>query len=224
MTTLTKKDCLDAIERFTARRGLPENIYSDSSRTFIGTRGEIEFPKLLMDSEFKEVVDAFTKGQQRDWLTIPPRTPHLGGLWEATIKFTTRHFYRTVGKTKMSFENFTTLITQIEASLNSRPLTAPVSKPNDTSVLTPAHFLIGRPLTTLPEPSRRQPDTKQKLQKHQQHSQTISEKVDRGLLNNRSTSTKMAQEQSTVYRQWHCCHHGRQHASNAMATGKDYKS
>ena len=80
VTTLTKEDCLDAIRRFTARRGLPENICSDNSRTFIGTRGEIEFRKLLMDREFKGLVDAFTTGQQINWLTIPPRTPHFGGL------------------------------------------------------------------------------------------------------------------------------------------------
>ena len=34
--TLTKEDCLYVMKRFTARRGLPENIYSDNSRTFNG--------------------------------------------------------------------------------------------------------------------------------------------------------------------------------------------
>ena len=87
VTKLTKEDCLDAIKRFIARRGLPENIYSENSRTFIGTRGEIEFRKLLMDRKFKELVDVFTTGQQINWLTIPPLTPHFVGLWEAAIKF-----------------------------------------------------------------------------------------------------------------------------------------
>ena len=80
--------------------------------------------------------------------------PHFEGLWEAAIKSMKRHFYRTVGTTKMSFEDFTTLITHIEVILYSRPLTAPSSDAKDPSALTPAPFLIGRPLTVLPESSQ----------------------------------------------------------------------
>ena len=59
-----------------------------------------------------------------------------------------------MGTIKLSFENFTTMITQIEGILNSRPLAAPSSDANNPSLLAPAHFLIGRPLTALPEPSQ----------------------------------------------------------------------
>ncbi|KAK7605137.1 hypothetical protein V9T40_006995 [Parthenolecanium corni] len=41
--------------------------------------------------------------------------------------------------------------TQIEAILNSRPLVAKTGVPN-VITLTPAHFLIGRSITKLPEP------------------------------------------------------------------------
>ena len=180
VTTLTKEDCLHAIKGFTAQRRLPEIIYSDNSRTFIGTRGEIEFRKLSMDRELKELEEAFSTGQQINWLTILPWTSHFGGLWEAAIKSMRRHFYRTLGTTKMSFEIFTTLITQIEAILNSRPLTAPSSDANEPSALTPPNSFAGAI-------SRRQPDTKQKVHKHQQYCQTILEKMVSGLLDNTTT-------------------------------------
>ena len=38
--SLTKDDCLAAIKRFVSRRGIPDEIYSDNSTTFIGTKGE----------------------------------------------------------------------------------------------------------------------------------------------------------------------------------------
>ena len=45
------------------------------------------------------------------------------------------------------------MITQIEACLNSRPLVALSCNDNGIEALTPRHFLIGRPLESLPDPS-----------------------------------------------------------------------
>ena len=59
---------------------------------------------------------------------------------------------RAIGETKLNFEEFATVITQIEACPKSRPL-APLSCDGDTiEPLTPGHFLIGRPLEALPDP------------------------------------------------------------------------
>ena len=61
------------------------------------------------------------------------------------------HLRRILGDVKLTYEELSMVLTQIEACLNSRPL---VPLPNDDDgieELTPGHFPIGKPLTALPE-------------------------------------------------------------------------
>ena len=91
--------------------------------------------------------------QGTTWHFVPPFAPHFGGLWEAGVKRFKHHLRRIVGNHTLTFEEFLTLLTRIESCLNSRPIAPLSNDPEDFSYLTPGHFLIGTPLTSIPEPS-----------------------------------------------------------------------
>ncbi|XP_045483201.1 uncharacterized protein LOC123688642 [Harmonia axyridis] len=90
--------------------------------------------------------------EQIKWSFNPPSGPHFGGLWESGIKSVKSHLLRIIGDQILTYEEFYTVLRQIEALLNSRPLCPLSNDPNDISALTPGHFLTLAPLTALPEP------------------------------------------------------------------------
>ena len=87
------------------------------------------------------------------WKFIPECAPHFGGIWEAAVKSMKTHLKRIVGSVKLTYEDLNTMLTQVEACLNSRPLVPLAPDDEGIEALTPGHFLIGRPLEALPDPS-----------------------------------------------------------------------
>ncbi|XP_037826770.1 uncharacterized protein LOC119614723, partial [Lucilia sericata] len=151
---LSTSSFLSALRRFVAIRGKPKVIWSDNATNFVGAKNELaELKQLFFSQSHQKALQQQCLEDGIEWSFIPPRSPHFGGLWEAAVKSAKLHFYRTVGLNKLTFDELRTLICEISAILNSRPL-CPISEdPNDLEVLTPGHFLIGGPLISIVEPS-----------------------------------------------------------------------
>ncbi|GFT83072.1 integrase catalytic domain-containing protein [Trichonephila clavipes] len=98
-------------------------------------------------------IQLFSAEEGIEWNFIPPASPHFGGLWEANIKSMKRILLKVAKSAIMNFEELTTLMAQIEAVLNSRPLSPHFSSdPNDLNPLTPGHFLTNCAISSFPEP------------------------------------------------------------------------
>lgn len=141
---------LAAYRRFCARRGMPRHLYSDNGTNFVGASRTLRKESTHFINVSADLLDDISK-QGSEWHFIPPASPHFGGLWEAGIKSIKHHLKRVVGDSTLTFEELSTVLYQIEACLNSRPLCPTTSDPTDDSVLTPGHFLIGNALLAPPE-------------------------------------------------------------------------
>ncbi|GJQ78647.1 hypothetical protein Trydic_g11750 [Trypoxylus dichotomus] len=103
------------------------------------------------------------------WHFIPPFSTHQGGLWEAAIKSAKAILFKVIGSAYLTYESLYTVLTQVEAVVNSRPLLPLTNDPEDCSFLTPSHFLIGDTLMNVPESDVSEiPTNRLKLYEHLQ--------------------------------------------------------
>ena len=106
----------------------------------------------MNENQNNEVISDLCSTQGIHWDFIPEHAPQFGGLWESAVKSFKTHLYRIVGTTRLTFEELTTVLVQIEACLHSRPLgVIPHYNDEGIEVLTPGHFLISRPIEALPD-------------------------------------------------------------------------
>lgn len=150
VSDLSTDNFLNAFKRFLSRRGPVSCMYSDNATNFIGAKNCLDdLYNFLEANSTNEVLRNEFNIRRIEWNTIPPRAPHFGGLWESNIKSIKSHLYRVVGTQLLCYEELLTVLTQIEALLNSRPLCL-LSSCHYPEALTPAHFLMSTPIQHLP--------------------------------------------------------------------------
>ncbi len=129
VNSLNVEDTVLALRRFFSRRGLPGIVWSDNAKTFVAARQQLL--QLLGPSS-------------PDWKYIVPRSPWWGGWWERLVRSVKSALKKSLGRKCLTRVELDTVLSEVEACVNSRPLTFVGDCPEDRSPLTPAHFLLGR--------------------------------------------------------------------------------
>ncbi len=126
-------------------------MYSDNESNFQGAANE--FYKLQQAvKKAKQQLQAHV--QNIKWHFTPPRSPNFGGIWEAVIKVMKTLMKKMVEPHPLKLDELMNVITSIEALMNSRPLlSAEGVELEEGLALTPAHFLIYRPMKAPPTPA-----------------------------------------------------------------------
>lgn len=143
----TTEAFLRSFRRMISRRGMVTTFYSDNSKTFeAGSREMQRYFQIMKGKTFKN----FLADHKIEWKFIPPYAPWWGGFYERMMKTIKTPLKKILGRSIYSSDEIYTILTEVEAMVNSRPLTQVSDEPTELEYLTPASFLIGRKLINLP--------------------------------------------------------------------------
>ena len=136
VSDLTSEAFLACLSRSFSRRRKSSVMYRDNATNFVGEKNELaKISEFSRSHKLNSIISRMLANHHINWYFIPPRSPHFGGLWEAAVKSFKYHLVRVIGNQLLTYGQFTTLATEIEAILNSRPLTPLPSDPNDLAAL-----------------------------------------------------------------------------------------
>ena len=143
---LTVPTFIEAFRRFSSRKSLPRIMISDNASTYQSAAEELL--KLLKSP----ILETHLSKHTVQWKFIPKRAPWYGGSSERLIGLTKVALRKVLGRASIRLPELQTIVTEIEAILNDRPLTFISSNIDDEQPLTPSHLLYGRRITALPHP------------------------------------------------------------------------
>ena len=135
-----------ALRRFISIRGNVREIRSDWGTNLVGAERELQ--SAVKEMDHRRIKDFLLyKGcdyQLIRWKRNPPSASNMGGVWErqiGTVRSILLSMFKAHG-TSLHDEAFRTLIAEIAAIINSRPLTVDnLDRPDDPLPLCPANLL-----------------------------------------------------------------------------------
>lgn len=132
------------LKRFAARRGLPRRFISDNGKTF-------KVAAKYLDAVFKDgLVKEHLAGVGISWQFNVEHAPWWGGAFERMVRSTKRCLRKLIGRAQFSHDELSTALAEIEAVINSRPLSY-LSSSDIEEPLTPSHLIVGRRILNFPD-------------------------------------------------------------------------
>ena len=114
---------------------------SDNGKTF-------KAASKYLDAVFKDgSVHEHLTGLGVTWQFNVERAPWWGSAFERMVRSTKRCLKKLIGRAHFSLDELTTALAEIEAGLNSRPLSYISGK----KPITPSHLIVGRRILNLPD-------------------------------------------------------------------------
>jgi hypothetical protein len=138
---------INSMRRFMSRRGIPKEIRSDNGGNFV--KGERELREAIGEWNQQKIHETLLQRNVK-WVFNPPAGSHHGGVWERCIRSARKVMQSLIKEQTLHDEGLVTLMCEVEAILNGRPLTKVSDDPNDMEALTPNHLLLLQPGNNLP--------------------------------------------------------------------------
>lgn len=139
--------CINALRRFISRRGQVVHIRSDNGTNFVGAERELREALAALNHE--QIQGALMPAGIK-WSFNPPAGSHYGGVWERMIRIVRRVLNSVLHQQMLDDDGLHTVMCEVEAILNDRPITKLSDDPNDLEPLTPNHLLLLKGKPALP--------------------------------------------------------------------------
>lgn len=149
---MSTEEFLAALRRMMNRRGWCNTIFSDNQTSFKKADKVIRF-SIANNAKIDlhdEKINKFLSDNSIKWKFITERSPHRGGFYERMNRCLKEPLRKVLGHACLNYSELYTVLTDIEASLNQRPLTYLSSDPRNLQPITPAHLAFGRTLQNFP--------------------------------------------------------------------------
>ena len=122
-------------------------MYPDNGANFVGAGREI-----------RQAIENWNKRQIKDellqkgchWVFQPPKASHASAIWKSLIGSTRTALKAMLRESLVKEDVLAAVLTEVEATLNSRPLCTISDDPKDLQPLTPNHLLLHRTVSALP--------------------------------------------------------------------------